>query len=87
MWTTTHERITKVCEDLKELSLRVYSLESREPSEIGDSKTLSDVLRRLESLEQRFAALHARLTETTVTGKERLSSEGKRAKFLFGGAP
>jgi len=46
-----------------------------------------DWLRRLESLETRFADLHGRLTETSPSGRTRLTGEGSRAKrFLFGGA-
>jgi len=86
-WTSTHERIVKCNTDLKELGMRVLSLENSVPSPSLDSKTLLDVVSRLESLELRFANLHARLTETTATGKERLSPEGRHAQqqFLFGG--
>jgi len=66
---------------LQELSKRLDAVES--------SPTSPDVaiLRRLEALEGRFADLHARLTEVGHTGKERLSSAGRRAKdqFMFGG--
>jgi len=76
MWLA-NERYDNILSQITDLRTRLEA--------VNPSKAL-ETLDRVESLERRFAELHALLTTTTPTGRPRLTDSGKRVQtFMFGG--